>query len=412
MTVKNENRPGYKKTKVGWIPEGWEASCLKYLTSTSIKNGYSPICSDSPTGKWVLGLGALNGHGFDSTQVKPAPENNRQVDSCFLKSGDFLISRSNTVDKVGRVALFKGEVKNCSYPDLMMRFRVKEAVVSPEYLEGYLRSPKAVCYLQRSASGTSGSMVKINKTTVEKIPVLLPPLAEQKAIAEVLSVWDRAISNTERLIQAKEKRFKGLLQTLINPADQSGWGKARLGEIAKIKKGSQRNRDGLDDFGAYPAMNGGVGPSGYTDEWNTEANTVTISEGGNSCGFVNYVTQRFWCGGHCYALTNIRSGTEAEYLFHFLKSREPSLMRLRVGSGLPNIQKKDVDDFPVELPPLAEQKRIAETLNLAQRELDLLKKMAEKLKLQKRGLMQKLLTGEWRIGEKVEAGLARTEGNG
>jgi len=66
--------------------------------------------------------------------------------------------------------------------------------------------------------------------------------------------------------------------------------------------------------------------------------------------------------------------------------------------------------FP--LPPLPEQTRIAETLNLAQREIGLLKKLAEKQKLQKRGLMQKLLTGEWRVGKEGEAGLARTEGKG
>lgn len=72
-------------------------------------------------------------------------------------------------------------------------------------------------------------------------------------------------------------------------------------------------------------------------------------------------------------------------------------MRLRVGSGLPNIQKRDLQSFSVTFPPLDQQKQIAETLNSARREIDLLKSQTEAYRKQKRGLMQKLLTGKWRV---------------
>ncbi len=219
---KNENRPGTKKTKAGWIPEGWEAVRLTDLTSTPVKNGYSPNCPDTPTGKWVLGLGALNGQGFDPTKIKPSPLDNGLTDSFLLSPGDFLISRSNTKDKVGRAALFRGEVQNCSYPDLMMRFRANETVILPDYLDRALRSPNPVRYLQRSASGTSGSMIKINKTTVEKLPLPLPPLPEQEGIAGVLECWDRGIKNLElkigkkRLIKKEYFRFSNDCSTYSN----------------------------------------------------------------------------------------------------------------------------------------------------------------------------------------------------
>jgi type I restriction enzyme S subunit len=73
-------------------------------------------------------------------------------------------------------------------------------------------------------------------------------------------------------------------------------------------------------------------------------------------------------------------------------------MALRVGSGLPNIQKKDLLNFTIRFPPLSEQNIIVEILNTARQEIDLLKKQAEAYRKQKRGLMQKLLTGQWRVG--------------
>ncbi len=76
-------------------------------------------------------------------------------------------------------------------------------------------------------------------------------------------------------------------------------------------------------------------------------------------------------------------------------------MKLRVGSGLPNIQKKDVEKFIVALPPFPEQQQIDETLSTARHEIELLKQLTEKCKTQKRGLMQKMLTGEWRVKPEI-----------
>jgi len=375
-----------------------QKTALKYLVS--IQSGHSPSTFDlAPKGRFPY--------------VKVEDMNNCQ--KYQLESREYTDDSSRIVSKGAVIfpkrgaAIMNNKVRIAA-TDLCMDTNMMAIIPNSKVRGEYLYY--VITYAQLFKIADTSTIPQINNKHIDPYKIALPSIQEQDQIVNVISTWDRAIEKTERLIQAKEKRFKGLLQTLINPADRSGWEKVHLKDVAKIRKGSQRNRDGLDDAGEYPAMNGGIGPSGYTDEWNTEANTVTISEGGNSCGFVNYVTHRFWCGGHCYALTNIRSEIENEYLFHFLKHHEPALMRLRVGSGLPNIQKKDVDDFPVEFPPLEEQKRITETLNLAQREIDLLKKLTEKQKLQKRGLMQKLLTGEWRVGKEGEAGLARTEGKG
>ncbi len=87
------------------------------------QNGYSPNCLNEPTGKWVLGLSALSERSLDLSEVKPVSTDTPLADRFLLQSGDFLISRSNTIDKVGRVGVFRGGLDNCTYPDLMMRFR-------------------------------------------------------------------------------------------------------------------------------------------------------------------------------------------------------------------------------------------------------------------------------------------------
>ena len=369
---------------------------LRKLLITNIKNGYSPNCTDEPTGKWVLGLGSLDGNGLNLKAIKPVPINNHDIDRYILRNGDFLVSRSNTWDKVGRSALFRGEIQNCAYPDLMMRFRIDEKKVLPDFLDEYLRSDIARKHFMRCAAGTSGSMVKITKSVVENLTIRLPSLSEQKAIVDIAKIASTIVKNIESLIYNKEHLFKWLSNSLIW-SSKTDWNSCTLKEISRIRKGQQLNRDILEDSGEYPVWNGGITPSGYTDKSNTMANTITISEGGNSSGFVNSCKEDFWLGGHCYAVEKLDCSIDPDFLFFCLKVNEQRIMRLRVGSGLPNIQKKDIEKLQIQLPPIEEQKRIAATLNITHQEINLLKKLADQYRTQKRGLMQKLLTGKWRM---------------
>jgi len=269
---------------------------LKSLIETPPQNGYSPICPNEPTGKWVLGLSALSERRLDLSGVKPAPLDDQLVDRFLLQPGDFLISRSNTIDKVGRIGVFRGGLDKCSYPDLMIRFRPDPSKIYTDYLEAYLRSDVAVKYIKSHATGTSGSMKKINQTVVESIPVLLLSLKDQQKIATIHTTWESTIETVERLITSKEKRFSWLINRLINKVNLKGkWRSVKLGEVAEIKKGQQLNVVNMVDTGKYYVLNGGIEPSGFTNNWNTHEDTITISEGGNSCGFVNFNVKKFWC---------------------------------------------------------------------------------------------------------------------
>jgi len=172
-----------------------------------------------------------------------------------------------------------------------------------------------------------------------------------------------------------------------------GWKKIALENACLIQKGIQFNKIELENYGAYPCINGGLQPSGYSEKWNTEADTITISEGGESCGFVNRISSRFWCGGHCYALLQIKGQISKDFLYFALKGRENNIMDLRVGSGLPNIQQKALKKFCFAFPASdTEQRKIATILNSIDRSIAQTEQLMAKNKSIKQGLMHDLLT--------------------
>ncbi len=180
--------------------------------------------------------------------------------------------------------------------------------------------------------------------------------------------------------------------------NEGEWKEVTLGYLSQIVKGEQLNRIELTETGKYPCQNGGINPSGYTDKFNTNENTITISEGGNSCGYINYMTSKFWLGGHCYKLV-VNHRIDKSYLYQALKFNEEDIMRLRVGSGLPNIQQNSIRNFKFVISNfLPEQQKIASCLSSLD---DLIKEHSQKLDLlkdHKKGLMQNLFPQE---GEKV-----------
>ena len=120
----------------------------------------------------------------------------------------------------------------------------------------------------------------------------------------------------------------------------------RLGDITKYSKGAQINGDDLIEDGMYIYLNGGINPSGRWNAFNVEGNTVTISEGGNSSGYINYITEAFWCGAHCYFLYD--GPKNSRYLYYALKSQQERLFRIRSGACMPNIKKADLGKFEFE----------------------------------------------------------------
>lgn len=390
-----------------------QACNLGTLIDSPPQNGYSPICPEHATGKWVLGLSALNGSSLNLSEAKPAPMNEPMVDRFFLRPGDFLISRSNTLDKVGRVGVFRGGLDNCSYPDLMMRFRPQLQKVNPDYLEAYLKSELVVKYIRQHATGTSGSMKKINQATVASIPVLLPSIQEQKGIAGISAAWDAAIEKTERLIAVKERHYTHELSRLIS---QGQYPRSHVGNFAH--EVSERNRGGNDErVLSVTNSRGFVLPE---DQFERRVASADLS---------NYkVVTR---GQYAYNPSRINVGSiarlddwemgvlspmyvvfrlddakvDSDYFLHWLDSHEARerIKKSAQGSVRETVSFTEFAAISFPLPDLDRQAAISRYLNALREEISILDAYVEKLKEQKRGLMQKLLTGQWRVSAPEEA---------
>jgi type I restriction enzyme S subunit len=244
-----------------------------------------------------------------------------------------------------------------------------------------------------------GTIPTLSQENISNFKVKTPILTEQKKISEFLTSVDRRIELMEKKKSHLETYKKGVMKKIFSQEirfkDDDGndfpeWENKRLGDVCKIQKGIQLNKSELLDIGSYPAINGGMEPSGYTEIWNTESNTITISEGGNSCGYVNFIKTEFWSGGHCYSLLELKNLTDKNYLFQYLKGNEKSIMNLRVGSGLPNIQKRDIDGFELKVPSLNEQQKISTFLSSIDNQIELLDSQIKKSKTWKKGLLQKM----------------------
>jgi type I restriction-modification system, S subunit len=163
-----------------------------------------------------------------------------------------------------------------------------------------------------------------------------------------------------------------------------------LAEICDIVKGKQINGELLSEHGKYYVMNGGTEPSGYYDNYNVEADTISISEGGNSCGYVQFNKYPFWSGGHCYSIQNIADNIDNLYLYHYLKSKEDAIMKLRIGSGLPNIQKKDLAMFKIEIPTIKQQKTISTFLSSLERKAEIEERIQNAMLKEKQFLLRQM----------------------
>ncbi len=247
-----------------------------------------------------------------------------------------------------------------------------------------------------------GSIIKtITKQTLKDFEILLPPLNEQIAIANILSDVDHYLYTLDALILKKESVKKALSFELLSQRKRlkgfnQAWQRVRLGDICEIVKGQQINKISLNNTDKYPVINGGIDFLGYTNKFNVSKNTIAISEGG-TCGYVRFMTSNFWSGGHNYSLQKISNKVNNLCLYHILKSYEKDIMKLGVGSGLKNIQLKALKDFEILLPPLNEQIAIANILSDLDNEIISLKNKKRQFDNIKKALNHDLMSAKIRV---------------
>lgn len=231
------------------------------------------------------------------------------------------------------------------------------------------------------------SIVHLHNSDLKEVLVSIPSYEEQLHIVKLLTKIDEMIEIQSKIIDDYNSLKMGIYNWMFkeNCADY------KLKQLANIVKGDQINNNQLLSNGSYYMMNGGTLPSGYLDSYNVSENTISVSEGGNSCGYVQFNKERFWSGGHCYTIQNVNPLiVENKYLYHYLKHKEKEIMNLRIGTGLPNIQKKDLENFTIFVPNLLIQRKNLALFEMLDEKICILNEELERLEKQKKYLLRNL----------------------
>ena len=380
---------GYKQTEIGVIPEDWEIVAL--LSKCDLLNGltYTPY-DVSDNGLLVIRSSNVQNGQFTFSDIVFVV---LSIDEKHLiKKNDIVICvRNGSASLIGKCAKAKQDY-NATFGAFMAVLRGD----NNDYIYQVLQQGTIQKLINKNSDATIN---QITNGDFKNIKIAFPAdVIERKKIAEALSDVDELIASLEKLIEKKKALKQGVMQELLT-------GKRRLpgfsgewiisNQLFEVVKGEQINGSELQDDLPYPLYNGGVSASGYTSDYNFE-NKVIISEGGNSCGYINYIKTKFWAGGHCYVVVNAK--VLNDYLYQLLKLHETNIMALRVGSGLPNIQKEELKKLRFSYPKdTEEQQAIVKVLD----DIDIyIKHMTDKLnkfRKIKTGMMSELLTGKIRI---------------
>ena len=256
-------------------------------------------------------------------------------------------------------------------------------------------------YITNISTGTR--MPRADWDIVSNYPILLPPLAEQEKIAEILTLWDKAIEQTKELIAYKEKQKKGLMQNLLTGKKRlhgfnDKWKTVKLGEVIDkdiiYKKGQSLTAENANK-GTIPVVAAGREIPYFHNNYNFK-NIITISASGAYAGYIWYHNYPIWASD-CNILYGQKDIFDTIFLFYILKLQQNKLYSLQTGGAQPHIYKNDICQLIIPKISFNEQKAIADILCKADEEIELLNKQLDLYMEQKKGLMQNLLTGKVRV---------------
>ncbi|MGL2499621.1 restriction endonuclease subunit S [Helicobacter pylori] len=253
--------------------------------------------------------------------------------------------------------------------------------------------------------GVGSGLKNIQLKALKDFEILLPPLNEQIAIANILSDVDHYLYTLDALILKKESVKKALSFELLSQRKRlkgfnQAWQKIRLGDIAEIKRGVRITKNELDVFGKYPVVSGGVGFLGYTNNFNRYENTITIAQYGTA-GYVNFQKNKFWANDVCFCVYPNKNVIKNIFLYYFLKVNQNYLYEISNRNATPySISKDKILDFEIPLPPLNEQIAIANILSALDNEIISLKNKKRQFDNIKKALNHDLMSAKIRVLKK------------
>lgn len=395
--------------------KGWKRTALSDVVD--FRNGLNFLRGERGHLVKIVGVGDFKQHETlaDFSETSSVTITNRIAEVDLLKDNDLLFVRSNgNKALVGRCVLISGVKEPVTFSGFTIRARVKSPIVDHSYLSKLVRSPLFLAHLHRHGGGSS--INNLSQEALSDFSFGLPPLPEQRKIAAILRTWDEALDKLAALRASRRDRLTGLTQILLGRGGvfPENWPLKSLSAIATRVR--RQNGGGDHPVMTISARSGFLMQSDKfaRDMAGSSVDRYTLlQEGEFAYNKGNSLAASYGCIYRldrptalvpfvyfCFAL---KPGLEPSFYEHLFAAGalNHQLSRL-INSGVRNdgLLNLNVDDFfgcKIPVPPADEQRRIALALSAAKGELNLLNQEIEALALQKRGLMQKLLTGEWPV---------------
>ncbi|MFQ6838131.1 MAG: restriction endonuclease subunit S [Thomasclavelia spiroformis] len=414
--IKNGEVPqGYKKTKIGIVPNEW-----REISFDTIFKEFSVYTNDM--GKYPLYSLTIENGIVEKTDRYERSHLVKKENSYKLLPIDYYAYNPMNI-RFGAVARNKSnkDVMISGYYDI---FTTKEKS-DLKFMDSFLISNKMITYYNKVSTGSLLEKQRVHFSQFINFELPLPKQMDRKKIAEILSIQDKVIELKEKLIEEKKKQKKYLMQNLLTGKMRlkgftDEWKKYVMGNLGNTYSGlSGKNKD---DFGKgkpyIPYTNIFLNPIidvnelGYVDVLENEKQSkvcygdiffTTSSETPEEVGMSSVLLENvdeLYLNSFCFGFRlNNFSVLSPIYASHYFRGDtfRNILNRLAQGATRFNLSKNNLLKSILLLPPLEEQKAIAEILSTQDKEIELLQKQLEQEKQKKKALLQLLLTGIVRV---------------
>lgn len=388
----------------------WREGTLGDVIS-SVRGGFSVKCEDRSaltSERGVLRTGAVLNGQFDPAQNKYVPPSEHAALRTPVSAGTIIFCRKNSDDTIGASAFVSRDFQNIFLSDLLWEIRTRQDV-DVNWFTQCIKSERIRKLVRTQATGTQSTMKNISQDRLLSLPIAIPPLPEQRKIAEILRTWDEAIEALARIIRLREIQYIGLRDRLI---DWTSDGHVPLRKF--LKPVSRPVPKPNTPYRALSIRSHGKGSFERSVESpdSVDMETLYVTKAGDVIVNITFA----WEGAialvppeHDGCLVSHRFPTfvpiphkaNARYLRHALRMPRFTYFLGIVSPGGAGrnrvLNKGDFLDLRAPLPNTNEQARIAAILDDAEQAIATEVEYRNALERQKRGLMQKLLTGEWRV---------------
>ena len=390
----------YKQTELGLIPEDWEVK--KFNKFSKFYSGGTPLTSKSEYYGGEIPFIKSGEIYYDRTEQFLTQEGLNNSSAKLVYRGDLLYALYGANSGEVAISQLEGAINQA-----ILCIQQNKDEAETIYLYNYLKLEKSNI-INKFLQGGQGNL---SADIIKNLQIPIPPLPEQKKIADCLSTWDVAIEKQSQLINALTQRKKALMQQLLTgkkrlPGFVEKWSLKSINDLFIFKNGKAHEND-IHENGKYILINskfistdGEISKKTNRNLAPLEVNDLVfvmsdVPKGKALAKFFLIKEDNLFTLNQRIGLLKIKKGNPI--FMYYLLNRNSYFLMFDNGVGQTNLRKDDILECPLNIPSLSEQTAIAEILATADRELQLQKEKLTQLQTQKKGLMQVLLTGKKRL---------------